>query len=205
MNRRKFIKRASGLIVPATFGIFVPKLKAQAFTWRDPAWVAKIRKSSGGSGGTSTAWVTSFTCNATVNTFETFGCKFTVGASNISITDLGVWSNSSMSVIITALVVLLDSSCNAITYGNVTLTPYDDSFHYVTLGSPVTLTAGATYKIECDGGGVPYCPATSVSTTGAATLSNAIFDVGIVAPPSSYNCIDDAANKNYGPVTFKYT
>lgn len=55
MNRRNFIKSASGLFVPATFGIFVPKLSAQ-FS-RTPAFkAAAVPKVAGGGGDGSFAF-----------------------------------------------------------------------------------------------------------------------------------------------------
>lgn len=50
MNRRNFIKRASGLLIPATFGIFVPKLIAQPRGF-SPAELASRANRSSATGG----------------------------------------------------------------------------------------------------------------------------------------------------------
>ena len=131
------------------------------------------------------------------------GMKIGVGASPITVTDLGrmfVSGNSG-----THLLKLVDASTGLdVPGGSVSLSMSGGSpgqFKYATLSSPVVLTAGRQYYVvsqETYGGDYWYDSTTTVTTTSVATEQSWVYSSGTSWIASG------TAGHAFGPVDFKY-
>lgn len=131
------------------------------------------------------------------------GFKFTVGANNIVVTDLGRWviSGNSGSHVIT-LYSGTSVSSNAI--GSVTVNTSGAPVGYLfgTLSSPITLTAGSTYYIlsaESSGGDLWYDDPTVLNPTSEVTINGSCFASG-----GTISVGTAVVNHSYIPVNFKF-
>lgn len=153
-----------------------------------------------------TAFVTNKTTGTLRNNFTGFvGMKFTVGTSPLNVTSLGrifVSGNSG-----THIVKIVNASTGNDVVGasvsiNMTLGSAANGFKYMALPAPITLAANSAYYIvsqEASGGDQWYDSNTILTTTGVASVNNAIQRSGTswVAAGSG--------NNSYVPVDFKYS
>jgi hypothetical protein len=155
-----------------------------------------------GGGGTALV-LTGSNANAANSLSGGLGFEFVVGASNITVTELGRWVISGNSG--THTLRLMDSSGNDL--GTVSVntsgaTP--GQYLYGTLGTPVVLTAGGTYCVmsdETSGGDQAYFDVTSCTTTAAAAMNKYAYRTGY---SGAYSTVG-TANYQAGPVNLKYT
>ncbi|HXK58589.1 MAG TPA: hypothetical protein PLP42_01725, partial [Acidobacteriota bacterium] len=129
------------------------------------------------------------------------GMKLTVGASPVTVTELGRWVLSGNSG--THTVKLVNSSGAAV--GSVSVATSGapaGQFKYVALGSPVTLSASQVYYLvsqETSGGDYWWGYTTTLSHTSVATVNNA------VTSSDGASFTNDGATDNCSvPLSFKY-
>lgn len=143
-------------------------------------------------------FVTGITATFFSNVDAEKGMKITVGASNITVTELGIYGNSSHYY---STVILYIRDAAGTSLGNVTVTwGTAAQYYYTTLSSPVTLTASTTYYImteDMNFNDMYMSTGTTVTTTSAATL-----DGGASGQPPAAD--GTGANHTYGPLNFKY-
>lgn len=153
----------------------------------------------------STAFITSGVPGSGLRSDATgkFGFKFTVGASDITVTHLGRWVVAGNSQ--THNVKLYSGTANASELAAVVVDcagAPTGAYKYVALGSPIVLTAGTTYWLgseEASGGDQWYDDAIC-TTTAVATITTSIY-----ALPASAAWNDgNAGVHNITPVSFKY-
>lgn len=126
------------------------------------------------------------------------GCGFTVGGSNITVTDLGRWviSGNSASHDLT----IMDGSGAILVTATINTSGLSVGYNYVSC-TPTVLTAGNTYYImslETSGGDQFYDIGTVTSTAaGTIITSNYAFFGG---PPLTAS----SGSVSYVPVNFKY-
>jgi hypothetical protein len=130
--------------------------------------------------GAGTAFVTGGTPGSARNDFEGFvGFKFTVGGSPITVSHLGRRFVTGNTQNHPARIVNMAGA----TVSSVDITPaggVNGTIKYEALGTPVVLSASTAYRImvqEFTGGDQWLELATSVSTTGAATLNGRVYSV----------------------------
>lgn len=164
---------------------------------RAPVMAALPTPTSGGS--TNPAFVTGVTAGTLRNNYTGgVGFKFVVGANNLTVTDLGRW------VVAGNRQPHLVSLCNSagVAVASVTINTAGQAaglFSYVTLASPVTLSAKGFYYLqsaETSGGDYWYDLDTAVTTTGDASIIGA-------AIPSAVTVLG-GINTSYVPVSLKY-
>jgi hypothetical protein len=152
--------------IPGQSGSESAKVESQLITLADlpivtNTWVTSL---SGGSAGSSAA--------------DTNGYKFTVGSSDIVVTDLGTYFTAGTYA--NTSVELLNSSCTRLAIATVPVagsTP--GAFNWApTLGTAVTLTAGSTYHIRRNSSGFNeyLYGATPTVTTAASVISGTYND-----------------------------
>ena len=134
----------------------------------------------------------------------TVGCYFTVGTTNLNITYLGcyVYSGSTQTHRI-GIWKKTDSSLLAVVTNN--FSGKSAGFDYISLASPVTLTAGASYAlgVEQFSGGDNWSDVSSVyTTTGAATNVQAAY--ATTGGTFSYPGAAGSALSQYVGVSFIY-
>lgn len=81
---------------------------------------------------------------------QTIGTLFTVGASGLSVTSLGIWDEGANGLTDSHAVGLWDSTgtlLGSVTVPSGTGGTLSNSFRYAALGTPVTLTAGQSYTL----------------------------------------------------------
>lgn len=126
------------------------------------------------------------------------GFRFTVGSSNITITDLGRWVLSGNSGSHT--VRITDVSGTLIVSAIVNTSGASVGFVYSSI-TPTVLSAGTDYfiqSLETSGADTWYDdagPTGAYTTTSDATLTNSSYS----DPP-----VTNTANRTYGPPNFKY-
>lgn len=153
------------------------------------------------SGAASAAFVTGITAgSANNNVAYAVGMYITVGGAGISVVSLGRWKISGNSL--THVMHVRDSSGTDLGSGTVDLsTGSNASFVYVTLGTPIALSASTSYYIfsdEANGGDQWYWSDTTCTHTAVATVPTAAYYSGSVNQVSTID-------HNWGPVSFKYT
>lgn len=147
----------------------------------------------------NTAFITGQTLGSLRNDYGGLvGIKITVGASDISVKELGRWVVSGNSASHT--IYILNSSGTTVTSVNLaTSGATAGAFKYASL-TPVTLTAGGVYFIlsgETSGGDQWYNSNTTVTSTAVATVNNGAY----TSSPGFVPALDGTA---FGPVSFKY-
>ncbi|HLV97963.1 MAG TPA: right-handed parallel beta-helix repeat-containing protein [Ktedonobacterales bacterium] len=132
------------------------------------------------------------------------GMQITVGSSPITVQAIGryfVAGNSQMHTV--EIVRASDATQIASASLNLAAGAADSlGFKYVSLSSPVTLTANTSYYIdsaETSGGDQWYDYSTLLTTTGAASIPSAVYNAG-----SGYVTYGSTDN-SYGPVNLLYT
>lgn len=160
----------------------------------------------GGGGGTDTSYVTGASLDPTIrnNSGLAVGMQLTVGGSPITITQLGryyVSGNTGTH----ALSVYEASDNSLVATANVDMnagTADANGFKYVSLSTPVTLSASTSYYFvsqESNGGDQWHDLYSTVSGTSVATINNAVYQTG----PSTFVAAGSTGN-GYGPLNFKY-
>jgi hypothetical protein len=157
------------------------------------------------SSGTTIAWVTGQTLANLRNDYTGWiGLKFTVGASSITVRELGRWINSGNNQSHTIKIV------NATTGADVPGASVSVSasgapaaaYRFTVLASPVTLSANTAYYLvssETAGGDQWRHSTTTVSTTPAASCNNPIYWSGTAWVPDG-----TVANTAFGPLNLRY-
>ena len=159
-------------------------------------------------------WVTGQTLGTLrSNVSGCLGVKFTVGASDLTVTQLGRWvSIDDPANTQTHTVTLYDNSGVPVTNGSGTVATTGtaaDGFVYAALSPNVTLTAGATYELvaaEASGGDNFYNDNTTVTVTSAAAPSttSSVYHSGTACSGTVTFTANSASPATYGPVDFKY-
>jgi hypothetical protein len=152
----------------------------------------------------SKAWITGFTASSLRNDFGGWvGSRLVVGPANVSVSALGRWvvaGNTS-----THAVRLVNSTGTDVATATVdTAVASAGAFKYAPLGSPVTLTAGATYYLlsqESVGGDSWYEYDLSTTTTAVASDTGAAWAAS--GTPGSV-VAGGSAGQSYGPSNFLY-
>ena len=135
-----------------------------------------------------------------------YGYKFTVGAHNIGVYQLGRWKLSGNTG--THGVRLFDSSGNQLATASInTSTGTVGAFEYANISPPVQLTAGASYYLvsdETNGGDTFYDNTTSLTPTSDLSI-NAPATANYVSGNPWTFATGAAGSNGYGPVDMKYT
>jgi hypothetical protein len=143
----------------------------QAFPGVAAYQAAFFKPAAGGGGIVTNIWATSITGGSIGSGTTTNGIKFTVGASDIVVTDLGTYFTAGTYA--DTSVELTDSSCNRLAIAVVSAsgsTPGADNWA-PTLSPSVTLTAGATYHLKRNSINFnEYLQSATHTTTAAASL-----------------------------------
>jgi hypothetical protein len=129
------------------------------------------------------------------------GFRFTVGNTNIKVTDLGRYTITGSTQ--THQIYLAGLTGASVADANINTTGVtSNGFKFVPI-TPRTLLANSTYWLlvqEFTGGDTFYGDNTAVTTTGVASVSNSAYVFPFGATPT----VNGGANLSYGPVTFKY-
>jgi len=152
-----------------------------------------------------TGFVSGFVKGATRNNYSGFvGMKITVGATPITVTELGrLYVSGSGSHTLKLAEATVAGAY--VTGGSVTLTAAGtlDQFQYATLASPVTLAANTAYYVlsgETAGGDPWYDDDATITATSVASLGGPVYGTGV----GNWTPIGTLAGKSFGPVNFKY-
>jgi hypothetical protein len=147
---------------------------------------------AGGASYTTNTWMSSVTGGSeSAIASGTNGVKITIGASDIVLTDLGSYFTDGTYANMT--VILADSSCARLATAVVSISGASvNAFNWVTLATPVTLTAGQTYSILQDVSGF-----NEFLFNGSWTIDSAASIVS-----GSFNTCSDPGYK--AVVNFKY-
>jgi len=152
---------------------------------------------------TGTAFVTGFGTSATRADFTGFvGMAFTVGATPITVTQLGRLYVSGSGTHTLKLVQVVGSTWVDVAGGSVTITAggTPGQFQYGSLGAGVTLAANTAYYVVSGetSGGDPWHDWIPVTTTSVATGNGPVYG------NATFTVISSLAGQAYGPVNFKY-
>jgi hypothetical protein len=128
-------------------------------------------KAAAGSGA-ETEFVTSFSGGSLLDVTNPHGFKFTVGASNITITEVGIYGNSSYHDSTKTVYVRASDGTDlgnaSVTWGN------SSQWYWAALSSPVILSAGTVYYLMTASLGYSFTNYNiSLTTTSAATVNDA--------------------------------
>ena len=156
------------------------------------------------SAGSSGPFVTGYNLNSRPlrNDFSGWvGMSFTVTASSLTVTSLGRICASGNSAVHLVKLVSADSGAD-VPEGSLTLTMSGCSpgqFQYANLSSPITLPAGGRYNFVSQEsvGGDQWYDWALISTTGAATVTSAVYSGGVNWMPIG------GPNYSYVPLNFK--
>jgi fibronectin type 3 domain-containing protein/sarcosine oxidase gamma subunit len=154
---------------------------------------------------TSTAFITGQTLGTLRNDLNNWvGCRFAVGATAITVTDLGRWVVAGNSG--THTIKLVNQATGVDVAGaSVTVNTSGapaGAFRYASLPSAVTLTANTTYYLvsqETLGGDQFYGADSTVTTTSVGTMNKAARFDG-----TSWFVSGNLTSNTYGPSNFKY-
>ena len=184
---------------------------AQGSDWRsefvyDALGRRRITREYAGGGPVNVPLVTGVTLSSTVltNFSGWVGFKFTVGANNIVVKELGRWMRNGNQG--THSVKLANGSGTDISGASVSVNSgigQPGAFNYVTLSSPVTLLANTSYYLtsqEVNGGDEWYEYDSALTSSGVATIDNAVWALN---SSTSYAQVGSAGN-SYVPVSLKY-
>lgn len=160
---------------------------------------SRASQPSSGGGGASTEFITATTLGTLSGPAGQRGMKITIGGSNITVTELGIYGNashysSSISLFIRSSTGTDLGNCSVGSWGT------DSQWYWGTLGTPVVLSASTVYYIMTDTLSFNdiYGPSTTVTPTSVATVNDAAYD----QPPQDEGA---GSNRCYGPLNFKYT
>lgn len=151
-----------------------------------------------------TPWFTSFAFSITANNFTgALGCRFTVGASPITVRQLGAYVIPGSTKTHTLRLHTLD--CVTL-LGSATMDFTGKSgLNYVAI-TPVVLAAGSQYKVSCSFVNLEDSfvdtNGSVVASTSAATIGASMFGVGLNCPDTDGGV---SSTVDYAGATFKYT
>lgn len=130
------------------------------------------------------------------------GFGFTVGAANMTVTDLGRWVISGNSG--THKIWLANSSGTELAAVSLNTSGLSVGYNYLPI-TPVVLTAGQTYYIISDeaNGGDQWYDSEEVSGTADATIIGSYYVIGLSDPRNAIT-LAFAGTNAYVPVNFKY-
>lgn len=166
--------------------------------------VATVAVSSGGT-VTKTTFVTSVTLgtDTIANNGYELGMEIDIGAAPITVTDIGIYVISGSTGTHTANI-YADPFGTPTSIGSVSLntTGLSSGYYYVTLGTPVVLSASTPYVIS--GNYVvstdhTYNNDTVITHTAVATVPNSVY-----RPGSGTFGANGSTNNCYVPMSFKY-
>jgi len=154
---------------------------------------------------TNTPFITGQTLGTLRNDVSNWvGCRFAVGASAITVKELGRWVVAGNSG--THAIKLVNQATGVdVAGGSVTANTAGapaGAFVYATLSSPVTLSANTTYYLvsqETAGGDQWYGADTTVTTTSVGSMNKAARFDG-----TSWFVSGNLTSNTYGPSNFKY-
>jgi hypothetical protein len=164
------------------------------------ATIGTTNATSGGGGGDTVLVTSQDTTNPSQrnDVTGTLGFQFTVGAANITVTSLGRWVIAGNSQ--THLIVITSSDClTTIASGTVNCSGATAGDYVYTSITPVTLTAGTTYRLmstEVTGLDLWYNNGV-ITTTGAVNTVSLAYNIG-------GNCINASSDESFIPVNLKY-
>lgn len=157
---------------------------------------------------TLTASGTNFVTGRTLGTPRTngdnyfSGFRFVVGASNITVSQLGRYCTTGSSGSHT--IYIADNTGASVVSGTVDASSGANDWVFVSI-TPTVLTAGQTYNIlsqEVSSGDTFYGDNTTLTTTAVATITHSVYGTTSVGGSLTTNT---PGENSYGPVTFKYT
>lgn len=125
------------------------------------------------------------------------GCAFTVGASNITVSELGRWVVSGNSG--THTIKITDAANVTIVSASINTSGLSVGYNYVAC-TPTVLTSGVTYYIfsgETNGGDQWY-NAAAATCTAAGTIDASMYIIGGVIT------LNATGSETYVPINFKY-
>jgi fibronectin type 3 domain-containing protein/sarcosine oxidase gamma subunit len=153
---------------------------------------------------TTVAWVTGTTTGTVRSNYTGFvGMKFTTGSSAVTVQRLGRWIVSGNSGSHEVKLTLASSGVD-VSGGSVTVNTSGQTagqYCYVTLSSPITLSASTAYYLttdETNGGDSWYNDNTTITTTGVASSNNGEYYA------SGWVNDNSTADTSFGPVSFTY-
>jgi hypothetical protein len=157
---------------------------------------------------TGTSFVTSFTKSTLRNDWSGWvGYKFTVGASNVSVTSLGRYvvpgSTGSHMVKLVSATNGMDVAGGVVTVATSGASP--DAFAYTALPSAVNLTANTTYYLvsqETSGGDRWYDFTSNPVTTSVASIGGIAYSSA--SAPANWTVAGGPGNA-FGPLSFLYS
>lgn len=155
-----------------------------------------------GGGATGSPFITAYTTVGTRNDFDgCVGFKFTVGGSNITITDLGRWKISGNTGTHTVKITATDGT--VIVSASVDLTTGSAGGFVYASCTPTVLNASTTYcclSAEANGGDQWYDSAAVDSTASGATIGFDVYQVACSGAPTDAN----SGVRSYVPPNFKF-
>lgn len=170
-------------------------------------WLKHSRGPSGGSGGGGGGGGTAFVTGQTLGTSRTdggdyfTGFKMTIGASNVTVSELGRYTTSGSSG--THSIYIASSDGTIVVSGSINASAGANAMLFVSV-TPTVLTAGQDYWVLCQevsGGDTFYGDDTTVTTTAVATVTHSAY----VATSGGSPTTNVSGERSYGPVSFKYT
>lgn len=156
-----------------------------------------------GGGGPSIPFITAATMGSNRSNFSgNLGFRFTVGAANMTVTDLGRWRFTGNTG--THLVEIWTNDASAVLVASVSVDMSSGTigeWKYASI-SPVVLTAGLTYNVvaeEANGGDVwSDDNITGIATESDGTITHSVFESG-----GGYQN-NNAGLRSYVPPNFQY-
>jgi hypothetical protein len=130
------------------------------------------------------------------------GFKITIGATDITVSELGRWKVAGNSGSHTIKITTADGT--VIVSAVVDMTAGSDATYVYASCSPTVLSASGVYFVlssETNGGDQWYDINTSVTPTLAATVNDGAFQTNCTGSPNATG----GSNKSYVPVNFKYS
>lgn len=145
-------------------------------------------------GGGPTPLITSFVLGGVGTVADPRGMRFTVGAANITATELGVLGNPTH-YSSTLAIALYDASASQVGGGTVSGWGTDNTLFYWTAITPVIMLAGQVYYLDAAWAfNDAYNGSTSVAATSAVTVDGSTFSI---------DSIDVAGAYCFGPLNLK--
>jgi lysophospholipase L1-like esterase len=132
------------------------------------------------------------------------GFVFTTGSSPITVTTLGRWVAPGNSA--THVVEIAQGGSSPSVLGSVTVPTAgvtSGAFNYVSLATPITLSANTTYYVlsqETNSGDQFYNGDTQLTTTPVGSITNSAY-----TPDNVTFSIATSGSQSFGPVSFQYT
>jgi len=129
------------------------------------------------------------------------GIRITIGAANVTVSELGRYTTAGSSGTHPIYFAALDGT--PVVAGSINAAGGANAMLFVSV-TPTVLTAGQDYWLLCQevtGGDTFYDDNTTITTTAVATVTHSAY----VATYGGAPMTNGAAGHSYGPVSFKYT